>query len=306
MSDFSNMDNSNYANSLNEFFTSQSEGQTAFQAAKQAAQGKVQDFNEALQGTLEPIGGTFAAKGIGKLLPRVKSAINDQFNSLKQKAVDKLNEAGDQLKNKIKGEDNTGTETEPTDEPFESPDGIEMQDATNWKGADEDPAELDSEQPEADLLDDTPTDTLGTVGTDEFDPSLMPEGAGGRVQRSEQPEDQVDDSNGPDASQTGNNEASDSVENATNDSAAENATDTSADAVTDGAVEGASEGGLEGVEAGLAASDAAQGGLDVFTDLATLGVGLAMIFGGIFGKKHPKAPPPPPTPINASFQAGVN
>jgi Na+/glutamate symporter len=55
----------------------------------------------------------------------------------------------------------------------------------------------------------------------------------------------------------------------------------------------------------LTAADAAQGGLDIVTDLATLGVGLGMIFGGIFGKKKPKAPPPPPPPINPSFQAGV-
>ena len=81
---------------------------------------------------------------------------------------------------------------------------------------------------------------------------------------------------------------------------------TSNSLVTDGAVDTSTEGGLAGVEEGLAAADAAQGGLDIVTDLASLGVGIGMICASIFGKKHAKSPPPPPTPINASFQAGVN
>jgi len=53
----------------------------------------------------------------------------------------------------------------------------------------------------------------------------------------------------------------------------------------------------------LATADVAQGGMDIATDIATGVVGLGLLLGGVFGAKHSK-PPPPPSPINPSFQAG--
>jgi len=68
--------------------------------------------------------------------------------------------------------------------------------------------------------------------------------------------------------------------------------------------EAGAETGAESALSGLATADVAQGGLDIATDVATLAVGLGVLLGGVFGKKKAQAPPPP-KPINPSFQAGV-
>ena len=82
--------------------------------------------------------------------------------------------------------------------------------------------------------------------------------------------------------------------------------DTTADATAD-ATAGA-EAGLE--TAGEVADTAAvaEGGLDPIADIAAVGLGLASVLGGIFGKKKneaPPAPPPPPKPLNPAIALGI-
>lgn len=65
MGDFGSMDNANYQNSLNEFYSQSAEGQEEFSAAQQKAAAKVAKFNEVLDTPLQTIGSVAVAKGIG-------------------------------------------------------------------------------------------------------------------------------------------------------------------------------------------------------------------------------------------------
>jgi hypothetical protein len=336
MGDFGSMDNANYQNSLNEFYSQSAEGQEEFSAAQQKAAAKVAKFNEVLDTPLQTIGSVAVAKGIGKLLPRVKSGLNSAVRNLKTKIQGKVDDVGNELSNKIdeakevsSGPEDPGTVTEAGD-PIETPDGIELQDFANLN------------QTAEPSLGETP-EVSGAGGesagasppdapeVDEFDPDLVPQGAGGRVQLNPneageppgpqdtpEPGNPAPDGNGEPASNIGDSN------NVGGDSGAGDAGSGAGDGAGAGGDAGSGAGGDLGGEAAgeaagdaageaagdtaleaLTAADAAQGGLDIVTDLATLGVGLGMIFGGIFGKKKPKAPPPPPPPINPTFQAGV-
>jgi hypothetical protein len=73
---------------------------------------------------------------------------------------------------------------------------------------------------------------------------------------------------------------------------------------------GAEVGGdvLAGTEAGADVAAAAEGGLNPIADVAAIGLGLAGVLGGIFGKKKPAAPPAPPPPaplLNPSVALGI-
>lgn len=60
-----------------------------------------------------------------------------------------------------------------------------------------------------------------------------------------------------------------------------------------------------GLEEGLGAADLAEGGFNIVTDLATVGVGLAMLFSGLDTANHVK-PVPVQAMTNPTIQLGVN
>ena len=73
---------------------------------------------------------------------------------------------------------------------------------------------------------------------------------------------------------------------------------------------GAEVGGdvLAGAETGADVAAAAEGGLNPIADIAAIGLGLAGVLGGIFGKKKAAAPPAPPPPaplLNPSVALGI-
>jgi hypothetical protein len=77
-----------------------------------------------------------------------------------------------------------------------------------------------------------------------------------------------------------------------------------------GAETGAEIGGdvLAGAEAGADVGAIAEGGLNPIADVAAIGLGLAGVLGGIFGKKKPAPPPTPPPPaplLNPSVALGI-
>jgi len=176
----------------------------------------------------------------------------------------------------------------------ESPDGIEMQDASTFSSGN---VTNPSSSPDA------------SVPEDEFAPENMPSGSGGRVDLGEQSDPA--DSNSGSASASSDGTDGDALAESNVDSVAENATSQAASSGSTGAATAGDAAGEAGAEAaGEAALDTtaavagSEGGLNPIADLAVLGVGLGMIFGGIFGKKHASTPPPP-MPINPSFQAGA-
>ena len=310
MSDFSSMDTANYTDALNTYFSSKSAGEAAYSDAKQAADAKVAKFNEILSTPLQSIGSIAAAKGIGKLLPKVKAGVNNAIKGLRargQEALDSAQQkASDAVDEQIQGgeapEGEEGSDITPIEE---TSDGIELQDATNFGSTD---VTNPSSSPDANL--DADSGDPDSEEPDEFAPENMPSGSGGRVDLGE--ETDPADSNTGSASSAGDGTEADSLGDATSDAAVDASADSSAasgttaaaDAGAEAAGEAAAEAGGEAALDATAVAAGAEGGLNPIADLAVLGVGLGMIFGGIFGKKHTSTPPPPP-PINPSFQAGT-
>ena len=78
-----------------------------------------------------------------------------------------------------------------------------------------------------------------------------------------------------------------------------------------GAETGAEIGADAGLETGEVIADttaAAEGGLNPIADIAAIGLGLAGVLGGIFGKKKaspPPKPPPPPPLLNPAVALGI-
>lgn len=329
MSDFSSMDTSNYTNALNDYFTAQSAGQEAYANAKQAADAKVAKFNEILDTPLQTVGSVAVTKGIAKLLPRVKAGMDTAVRKIGTKVGEKVNEAGDALKNQLNKLRGAGQESEDFGEAIE-PDGIELDDLTNLSNSAETSLPptnnietTDIDATNSDSLDAADPADVSPPTVDQFDPSLLPEGAGGRVPSAGDSVQSGNASPGTDAADSNTQSASNVGDSQNADTLASDGADAAADTGNASAGAGAEVGADAGADVGATttadvaagagadvaldtagAAAAAEGGLNPLADLAVLGIGLGMIFGGIFGKKHAHTPPPP-TPINPSFQAGA-
>lgn len=351
---FNSLDQSNYIDSLNSYQNSFSDAEEKFQKAKDIAQGKVDDFNQFLQEPLETVGDVLVAKGIGKILPRVKKGLNDTFENVKSRAGDVVDNINDKISTSL---DNVKNELQSIPEnvdipkvsvpTFDSPvqndfeelpvDLGKFEDATATPYLDSLPEELQGDSIGAKILRQfqgyEPTSKLGDpipesveltpLGDSAITPGYGSSSTSVKIgdainQAKEQAERNIEDTTQPFEREV-NNQAFDPeftdehnniagaqsneqkpLDEEDNETLQSDAVDSGTTAVEDTGIEGT----LGGVEEGLLTADASSGGLDLATDLATLGVGLGMVFGGIFGKKHINSPPPP-QPINPSFQAGI-
>lgn len=320
--DFGGMDLSSYQDALGSYQDSLNSAISSVADKNASAQEKVQKFNEALQGSLGAVSAPIIAKGVGKSFANLKSAISkragqaakdaeqavkDKANELVGQARSKVENLADQVKAKVTGQKSA------LEEDGAKPEGDA--DTVTETNIDQQLDTADqvgklSAEPEADdfsfypdkELDPDAADIFKTgEPLDEFDPSLIPEGAGGRVNLSEAATDAND------AAQEGGTEGAKAVADAGKDAAEDAgkaAASTGEEAGTEAATTAAEAGTGAAADSGLAAAgataDAAaagEGGMNPIADLAALGIGLGMLFTGLFAKKHAHTVKPPPAAL---------
>jgi len=278
--DFGSADNSNYLLSLNEYTNSLSTATNTATKLQNAAQKKVQEFNEALDTPLETVGGALAVKSTEGVLEAVKPVVNKaigkvtqtvgkQASELADNLGTKLQSAKDFLKSKLESTTEELAENPVTDSDFPLPDtGTSTQQM---------------------ILDQDPEEGLQDI-------------AQGQARVLSEVQNPVFDS---DLERTAGEEGTNTAASAESDEVANQAVN---QAVTQGGEtaveEGATEGALATTEEAAAGAAVGEGGANPIADIVALGLGLGMLFGGIFGKKHASTPPPPAV-LSPTFQAGI-
>ncbi len=291
--DFGTMDSTNYNEAMNAFTSSLNSATATAASAKSEAERKVDKFNELIQAPFQTLGIPLIEQGTQKLYEKVRSGIS---NKLGQKAGQLTDEArsraGKVFKEvgDIKESALTEAGTKIPANPLAAIQETNLDEAIASRGA---AAAAQSAGVISDAPDTANFDRIfgQALQEDEFKPSLIPTGARGRVTLSAP----------TDAGEQVNKAVSGLAEKAT-----EGATDGAATAVEKSVKAGKDlEDGLK--TASSVADDAAagEGGADPIADAAAVGLGLAMVFTGMFAKKHiPQGPPPPPL-VNPSVQFGV-
>ena len=290
--DFGTMDSTNYNEAMNAFTSSLNSATESAASAKSEAERKVDKFNEAIQAPFQTLGIPLIEQGTQKLFERVRSGISEKFGQKAGQLTDEarskegsvFKEVGD-----IKESPLTEAGTKIPANPLAAIQETNLDEALGQRGA-------AAAAQRAGAISDAPdTENFDrifgqAVQEDEFKPNLIPTGAGGRVTLSAP----------TDAGEQVNKAASGLAEKAT-----EGASDGAAAAVEKSAKAGKDlEDGLK--TASSVADDAAagEGGADPIADAAAVGLGLAMVFTGMFAKKHLPQVAPPPL-VNPSVQFGV-
>ena len=333
LGDFGSMDMSSYNDALNNYQSSLNSALDSVADANATAQEKVQKFNEAIQGSFTAISGPVLAKGFGKTLQNVKSAISkkagqvadDMKTAAKEKgeellegAKTKVNDLKDAVQNKASGQ--TESENPVQGDAAEST-GIDDQIAANeqvFNNPAFDPDAAIDEVAETNIDD---AFEAGQAGS-----TLEDVAPGFRVLADVTREGQQAADTVANTIQASSEQASEAATEAAS-SAAESASQAAGEAasqvasvggdVTDAvataastasegaaAVSGAVEGGLAAATETAGAVAASGGGLNVVADLAVLGTGLGLLFTGLFAKKHAHTEKPPPA-ANPTFSFGT-
>jgi hypothetical protein len=290
--DFGTMDSTNYNDAMNAFTSSLNSATATAASAKSEAERKVDKFNEAIQAPFQTLGIPLIEQGTQKLFERVRSGISQKFGQKAGQLTDEArSRAGKVFKEvgDIKESALTEAGTKIPANPLAAIQETNLDEALASRGtaAAAQSAGVISDAPDTENFD----RIFGqAIQEDEFKPNLIPTGARGRVTLSAP----------TDAGEQVNKAASGLAEKAT-----EGATDGAATAVEKTAKAGKDlEDGLK--TASSVADDAAAGeaGTDPIADAAAVGLGLAMVFTGMFAKKHIPQVAPPPL-VNPSVQFGV-
>lgn len=288
---FSSMDSSIYNEALGQYQSSLNSALDSASAANALAKGKVDQFNTTLQTTLSSLSAPVIAKGFGKSLQNVKSALGKkagQYMSKARQAVeDKANELREQAQSTVNKLVNRNQA---------NPDGPIEGDQPQRSAQEED--ETDPQEPlEPEDVEDTNVDDVADALR------LDPESDENPLSLQE-PRTVSQDAVDPVA-----DDAANSLESATDGA---QAAGTDAVNALSNAAKGGTEAITDGVTDGLATTDAvvdttaaAEGGLNPVADLAVLGVGLGMLFTGLFAHKHTPSPTQVPPAINPTFSFGA-
>ncbi len=290
--DFGTMDSTNYNDAMNAFTSSLNSATATAASAKSEAERKVDKFNEAIQAPFQTLGIPLIEQGTQKLFERVRSGISQKFGQKAGQLTDEArSRAGKVFKEvgDIKESALTEAGTKIPANPLAAIQETNLDEALASRGA---AAAAQSAGVISDAPDTENFDRIfgQAIQEDEFKPNLIPTGARGRVTLSAP----------TDAGEQVNKAVSGLAEKAT-----EGATDGAATAVEKSVKAGKDlEDGLK--TASSVADDAAAGeaGTDPIADAAAVGLGLAMVFTGMFAKKHIPQVAPPPL-VNPSVQFGV-
>ena len=286
-SDFGSTDNNNYMESLNAFTSSIALGQASVADINKLKKEKVDQFNNAIQAPLTALATPFIEKGVSNLSKAIKRNIRKTIGDSTERVQQQISQ----------GRDN-----------------------------------LNSLAQRGQTIADDVTQRTGRLGETELDDMIGERGEAsaaaqaGRIVNNEG-ENAFDRIFGsapytPEGAEEAQRLASRGVQQSVN-TAVQDIADKGVEGATDGAkVAGKAvaedagkvilkEGEDEAVSTGVkvAASVAtdtavAEGGLNPVADLASVGLGLGMLFTGLFAKKHLHETPPPPA-VNPSVQFGV-
>ena len=283
LTDFSSIDNQNYSNQLNEYVSNLNTVNDNLSIAKQKAREKVDQFNSALRDPLNLVGAPLTAKGVGATIKKVKANFNRQLGEKTDEMIEKAKQVASDTIQKGRQAFEGALPQNPFKETGQLP-------ATITKG---DLSETNLDQA-IDQIKNPPRIP------DEFDPSRIPEGAQGRVQLSEPKVPEIGSINPEgEISQAVESQFSSNIQGATE--TAKSAVENTVSQVTKGG-----EDALKGAKDALNVAegvDASEGFLNPISDLATAGLGIGLSLAGLFAGKHVHTPPPP-KPLQFSFQAG--
>ena len=288
---FGSTDQSVYNDALSSYQSSLNSALDTAQSANALAKGKIDQFNTTLQTTLSSLAAPVIAKGFGKSLQNVKSALSKKagqyVNKAKQAVQDKAEQLQDQAQSSVDKLVNRNQA---------NPEGQIEPDQPQRASQEED--ETDPQEPlERGDVEDTNTDDVADALRVDPESDENPLSLQEPRTISQEATDPVAD------------DAANTVESATD--GAQAAAGDAMDALSN-AAKGGTEAVTDGVTDALASTDAvvdttaaAEGGLNPVADLAVLGVGLGMLFTGLFAHKHNPMPIKPPTPINPTFSFGA-
>jgi len=283
------MDQSVYNDALGSYQASLNSALDSASAASQLAKGKVDQFNTTVQTTLSSLAAPVIAKGFGKSLQNVKSALSEKAGQYVDRAKQSVQDKADQLQNDAQS----------------SVDKLVNRNQANPEGQTPSNERSPQESDETDPSEPIEASDIQETNIDEVADALRldPESDENPLSLQE-PRTISQDVVNPVADDAANavESGTDGVQAAAGD-AVDGLTDaatTATDAVTDGVTTA-----LATTDAVVDTTAAAEGGLNPVADLAVLGVGLGMLFTGLFAHKH--APPPAkiPTPINPTFSFGA-
>ena len=316
LGDFGSMDTSSYNDALNTYQENLNSALDSVASLNASREEKVEKFNQALQGTLTAISGPVIAKGFGKSFQNLKSAIQKKAGQAAEDAENAVKEKASQLLEGAKTKVNELVNKNPLNEAGEESAGVRSGAAeeTSIDDAIADASKIGKFAGEdvGEIADTSAVDEALASAADPLQ-SLQP---GFRVLAdvlrrpniTEAVTDAADDAiegatSGAKAAAQGASEAAENVAKA----AASTAEDAGTEAVTTAATaaEGAaSDSALAAAGAAADTAAAAEGGMNPIADLAALGVGLGMLFTGLFAKKHKHTVPPPPA-ATPTFSFGV-
>ena len=307
--DFSSMDNSNYMNALNSYTSSFNTVNDELNKARAKAQEKIDTFNQALQQPLQIVGAPLIAKGIGKTFGRIRSALTEKIgqkadeltDTIRNKAGELYDQATRTAEEVADGAKATADDLVSTAKPLSeagqllpsNPSRGEMEtnldEALARQGEAREAFEsgkisLQQESNEAFESIFNPTEKL-----DEFSADLIPAGARGRINLSTP----IDESG--------------ALKDAVGDlssQVSEGATNTAVNALKSSVGKLGEDAGLSDALEASTAVAGSEGFLNPIADLAPIGLGLGLVFTGLFSKKSAPHIAPPPS-INPSATFGI-
>jgi len=313
LGDFGSMDTSSYNDALNTYQENLNSALDSVASLNASREEKVEKFNQALQGTLTAISGPVIAKGFGKSFQNLKSAIQKKAGQAAEDAENAVKEKASQLLEGAKTKVNELVNKNPLNEAGEESAGVRSGAAeeTSIDDAIADASKIGKFAGEdvGEIADTSAVDEALASAADPIQTALAP---GFRVLADvlKKPDigsavtDAADDAiegatSGAKAAAQGASQAAEDVAKAAS-SSVEDAT-----AVASTAAEGAAtDSALAAAGATADAAAAGEGGMNPIADLAALGIGLGMLFTGLFAKKHKHTVPPPPA-ATPTFSFGV-
>jgi len=282
--DFSSLDNESYSNALNEYTSSLNTVNDNFANAKAKAQEKVDKFNQAIRDPLNLIGAPLVAKGVGATIKKVKANVNKAIGEKTEEAIEKAKD----IASKAITRGREALSGALPGNPLEEAGPIQATKLLRGNLGETNIDELISQQVKPPPV------------PDEFDPSLIPEGARGRVDFSE-PVENFNPVNTADEIQT--------AVKSTVDSNLEGATST-AQSAGEALISKVSKAGEDALKVGKDAlegtevASASEGFLNPIADLANIGLGVGFSLAGLFAGKHvPTQIPKKPLQFTTQFGA---
>lgn len=312
LGDFGSMDTSSYNDALNSYQENLNTALDSVSALNASREEKVEKFNQAIQGAFTAVSGPVIAKGFGKTFQNVKSAISKKAGQAAEDAENAVKEKASQLLEGAKTKVNDLVNKNPLNEAGEQSAGI--------KSGSVEETSIDDAVADASKIGKFAGEDAGEIAdTTAVDEALA---SAAEPLQSLQPGFRVlaDVLRKPDISSAVTDASEDAIEGATSGAkaAAQGASQAAEDvakaastsvedatAVASTAAEGAAtDSALAAAGAAADTAAAAEGGMNPIADLAALGVGLGMLFTGLFAHKHKHTVPPPPA-ATPTFSFGV-